>query len=211
MSKSKDFSGKLLKKVYNILESYGLNVKLHSESYPPWVSKDAVTHGGGFINMELTKEKELLLMDGTDIDAVSARMRTHDQTGTHSGTATYQYLVKKDPSNAPKAFKAKIKKEKKGIVNRETVGLTWKGYRLAKKLNSNKKLEKLLLDEIDPHEKIKIKPDEKYRCVRIIHSGNVKIESILKGIKIDKEKSTIPSKRIIKGFDRIGKYIKNTY
>ena len=192
------------------LRSFGIEASVLPKGSPERIEKGRFfRHDAGYVKIE-----------GKNIALIAVRMRRLGSRvnvgpmGMHMSNARiYHYIVRRDPSSNPEAYKAHLKVVKQGLTRHE-IGAEWKGNQLASALSSDAEvsassvLEQLRLAGIQAG--LWIAPDTKHQCVRIVQSGLTLGAETVAGVPVDiSMNNAFPSKPLFDAIDRIAFHVRN--
>ena len=189
------------------LRSVGIEASVLPKGSPERIEKGRFfRHDAGYVKIE-----------GKNIVLIAVRMG-RSGWGVNVGpmgksnVRIYHYIVRRDPSSNPEAYKAHLKVVKQGLIRHET-GAEWRGNQLASELSSDAEvsassvLEQLRLAGIQAG--LWIAPDTKHQCVRIVQSGLTLGAETVAGVPVDiSMNNAFPSKPLFDAIDRIAFHVR---
>ena len=130
-------------------------------------------------------------------------------TKTHP-VIRFHHVIKGLGGKSEKDLKTEMKEKKKGFISKELVDVSWEGGKLAKMLNEDKDLKATILRTKTGS--LKVEPDRKNNCLRIIHQK--KIDLIVESGGIFKKKTetraeNFPTIETLNIIDRIAEHAKS--
>lgn len=130
-------------------------------------------------------------------------------TKTHP-TCRFHHVVKGMGSRSEGDLKAEVKEKKTGFISKKLVDIKWEGGRLAGLLNSDASLK----DDImrTGTTSLKVEPDRKNDCVRIIHQKGIDLIVEAGGAFIKKTETraeNFPPMQTLDIIDRIAEHVKS--
>ena len=130
-------------------------------------------------------------------------------TKTHP-VIRFHHVVKELGEKSEKDLKADMKEKKKGFISKELVDVSWEGGKLAKILNEDKDLKNMILKTKTGS--LKVEPDPKNNCVRIIHQKKVDVIVESGGVfkkKTETRAENFPPIETLNIIDRIAEHVKS--
>ncbi len=135
--------------------------------------------------------------------------------GYHSTTPSevfyyYDYVVCANVGDKEENLKAEVHPIEKGLLHKELVDFEWKGGSLAKSLNADQDLKKMILESGAP--RLLVKPDKKDECVAI-KLPQRHITVTIAGIPVRHDftvgRKAFPSAEAFEIYDSIAKHIRS--
>jgi len=129
-------------------------------------------------------------------------------TKTHP-VINFHHIIKGLNERNESDLKAEMKEEKKGFLSKKLVDISWQGGKLAKKLNEDKELKNMILKTQTTS--LKVEPDTKNNCIRIIHQKKIDMIVESGGVFLKKTETraeNFPSIETLNIIDRIAEYAK---
>jgi hypothetical protein len=118
----------------------------------------------------------------------------------------YHHIVLKEPRRT-RLYRARLRLRKEGLLRRRVVGAVWQGGPLAASLNVRWSLRSSLKDVLQPWDGLRILPDVKNRCIRIVFSRPV-IFRTGRSSEFEVQEDTLPPKEIIEEMDSIARLVR---
>jgi len=100
-------------------------------------------------------------------------------------------------------LKVEMKEKKKGFVSKKLVDIEWKGGKLAGLLNSDDELKEKILTTGTTS--LKVEPDRKNDCVRIIHQKGIDLVVESSGAFVKKTETRAENFPSIETLDIVGR------
>ena len=129
-------------------------------------------------------------------------------TKTHP-VINFHHIIKGLDKRNEDDLKAEMKEEKKGFLSKKLVNVSWQGGKLAKKLNEDTELKNMILKTQTTS--LKVEPDTKNNCIRIIHQKKIDMIVESGGVFLKKTETraeNFPSIKTLDIIDRIAEYAK---
>ena len=121
----------------------------------------------------------------------------------------YQYVVRANVEGSENELKAEIEEPshwKVDLTERRVVDFQWEGGYLAQLLNADSELKNLLLR--GGLDKLEVKPDKKYQCVRIVHMPGIWTVNRV-GPVLTMGRKAFPTLEDFEAYDRIAQQIRS--
>ena len=177
---------------------------------------------------ETVGETPAIKVDGKRFDLVQAKDvggmvgSSESVEGSHKKITTrpvlrFDYIIKGMGGKREEEIRTELKAKKKGFIKKKLLDVSWDGA-LSKELNSDTELKKGLLTlGID---NLKIEPDGKNDCIRIMHEKKIAVIEDLGGgsdpskiveswDEVEKRVEDLPSMKIFETIDTIAGYVKS--
>jgi len=153
-------------------------------------------------------------IDGRNIDLVELYRVITGGDADSPGQVIYyyDYVVRADVGDREEDLKAEVHPIEKGMLRKELVDFEWKGGSLAKSLNADQDLRKMILESGAP--RLAVKPDKKDGCVAIkLPQKKWHTTVSIGGIPVKHEftvgRKAFPSREAFEIYDRIAKHIRS--
>jgi len=130
-------------------------------------------------------------------------------TKTHP-VLRFHHIIKGLGKRSESDLKAETKEKKKGFISKELVDISWDGGKLAKLLNEDKDLKNMILKT--QTSSLKVEPDSKNDCIRIIHQKKIDVIVESGGAFIKKTETraeNFPPIETLDIIDRIAEHVKS--
>ena len=182
---------------------------LHGESPDTIAQEPAIQIEGR--NFDL-----VMLPDMTDlvVTYLYSQSDTGSTTTTNWSTEAFHFIVKQLGKRNEQDLQAEMTEEKKGLIRKKLVGLSWEGGKLARLLNKDKTLINMILKS--QTSSLKVESDANNDCIRIIHTKQIKyIMKVKKGflfskkVEVETRFEDFPSIETFNIIDRIAEHIKS--
>jgi len=93
-------------------------------------------------------------------------------TRTHPNLR-FHHIVKGMGKRSENDLKAEVKEKKEGFISKKLVDIKWEGGKLAELLNSDTELKNMIMRTGSTP--LKVEPDRKNDCIRIIHEKGIDV------------------------------------
>ena len=130
-------------------------------------------------------------------------------TKTHS-KIRFHHVVKGMGTISESDLKTEVKEKKEGFIKKKLVDIRWEGGKLAKLLNNDAELKKMIMRT--GSSSLKVEPDRKNSCVRIIHEKKIAMIVESGGVFVKKTETraeNFPPIKTLDIVDRIAKHVKS--
>jgi len=130
-------------------------------------------------------------------------------TKTHPNLR-FHHVVKGMGKRSESDLKAEVKEKKEGFISKKLVDINWEGGKLASLLNSDAELKNMIMRT--GSSSLKVEPDKKNDCVRIIHEKGIDVIVESGGVFIKKTETraeNFPPVETLDIIDRITEHVKS--
>jgi len=121
----------------------------------------------------------------------------------------FHYVIKGMGNRSAPDLRAEMKEKKTGFISKKLNDIEWKGGALAELLNNDADLKEIILGTSTTS--LKVEPDEKKDCVRIIHEKGIDLIVERGGVFIKKTETkaeNFPPIQTLDIIDRITEHVK---
>lgn len=189
-------------------QNLGLNAQLIEKQVPEAFDKETTIKIGGrqFDSVILKFAGGSMAVGrggGVGLSYEKGRKKTYPDIRFH-------HIVKGLKIKSEEDLKAEMKEKKKGFISKKLVGVDWEGGKLASLLNGDAELNKKILETNTTS--LKVEPDMKNNCARIIHQKRIELVVESGGFIVKKTETkakNFPPIATIDIVDRIAGHVKS--
>jgi hypothetical protein len=152
-------------------QNAGLNAMLLEKDSPETIEKETAIKIGG-------RKFDLVILKFASGSMAAGRGGGFGPTISKQVTKThpnlrFNYIVRDMGKKNENDLKAEVKEKKEGFISKKLVDITWEGGKLAGLLNSDAELKNMIMRTGSTP--LKVEPDSKNDCIRIIHEKGIDV------------------------------------
>jgi len=192
----------------NHYQRYGLNAVLLEKNSPETIEKETAIKIAGrkfdIVILKFAGGSMAVGRGGGFGPTISKQV-----TKTHPNLR-FHYVVKGLGTKSEGLLKAELKEKKEGFISKKLVDVNWEGGNLAHVLNSDPVLKEMIMRTGSTQ--LKVEPDGKNDCIRIIHEKEIDMIVESGGAFIQKTETraeNFPPVETLDIIDRIAVYAKS--
>lgn len=189
-------------------QNAGINAVLLEKDNPETVDKETAIKINGrnfdLVILKFAKGSMAVGRGGGFGPSISKKV-----TKTHP-TLQFHHIIKSMGNRREDDLKVEMKEKQKGFISKKLVDIEWKGGKLAGLLNGDADLKNMIL--ATGTTSLKVEPDRKNDCVRVIHQKGIDLIVEGGGVFIKKTETraeNFPSIETLDIIDRMAEHVKS--
>ncbi len=165
----------------------GIDASILPEDSPEAMKQGIIKQDMGYIKVKgMNFDLATVRTGGTTRGGYSTKMGGITMASKEKIPFQYHHIVRTHLADED-TVKAKLKKKRKGLFNREIASATWQGGSMAATLNSQTELNRAIMNFITPEDSLEVVPDRKNNAVRIVFARPAELRAgLLQGFKFDR-------------------------
>lgn len=189
-------------------QNAGVNAVLLEKDSPETINKETAIKMGGrnfdLVILKFARGSMAVGRGGGFAPTISKKV-----TKTHP-TLQFHHVVKGMGNRSEDDLKIEMEEKTKGLISKKLIDIEWKGGKLAGLLNGDADLKNRILRTGTTS--LKVEPDRKNDCVRIIHQKGIDVIVESGGVFIKKTETraeNFPPIETLDIIDRIAEHVKS--